>query len=191
MRTRLFIAFIALLLIGGAYPARAQEAGRIVEQYVKAAGGGRALAKIQTFTLEGTFASDDGKTGTYTLDTKLPNRYYSELLIGEKNLIEAYNGKSAWDQNAAGELGTLVGPEGMQLEAAAQYYNSRLVNPTKSKIALAFVGHAQVRGKDALQVEINTATGMKRQVFFDSQSHLIVKEAATVGGVEEEILYDD
>src|SRR5712664_980513 len=191
MRTRLFTILIALMLTGGAYPARAQQAGKIVEQYVKAAGGGRALGKVQTLTLEGTFASDDGKSGTYTLDTKLPNRYYSELLVGEKNLIEAYNGKSAWHQNAAGELGTLVGPEGMQLEAAAQYYNSRLVNPRKSKIALTFAGHAQVRGRDALQIEITTATGVKRQVFFDPQTHLIVKESATVGGVEEEILYDD
>ena len=191
MRTRLLTTLIALMLTGGAYPARAQEAGKIVDQYVKAAGGGRALAKIQTLTLEGSFTSDDGKMGTYTLDTKLPNRYYSELLVGEKSLIEAYNGKSAWHQNAAGELGTLVGPEGMQLEAAAQYYNSRLVNLKKSKIALTLVGHAQVRGKDALQVEIITATGVKRQVFFDSQTHLIVKEAATVGGVDEEILYDD
>ena len=179
------------MLTGGAYPARAQDAGKIVEQYVKAAGGARVLARIQTLTLEGTFTSDDGKMGTYTLDTKLPNRYYSELMAGEKNVIEAYNGKSAWHQNAAGELGTLVGPEGMQLEAAAQYYNSRLVNPKKSKITLAFVGHAQVRGRDAMQVEITTATGVKRQVFFDPQTHLIVKEAATVGGVEEEILYDD
>src|SRR6267378_3059368 len=191
MRARLFTTLIALMLTGGAYPARAQEAGKIVDQYVKAAGGARALAKIQTLTLEGSFTSDDGKMGTYTLDTKLPNRYYSELLVGEKNLIEAYNGKSAWHQNAAGALGTLAGPEGMQLEAAAQYYNSRLVNPKKSKIALAFVGHAQVRGKDALQLEVTTATGVKRQVFFDPQTHLIVKEAATVGGVEEEILYDD
>src|SRR5216684_1453973 len=191
MRTRLLTILIASILTGGTCPGRAQEAGKIVEQYVKAAGGGKALARIQTLTLEGAFTSDGGKMGTYTVDTKLPNRYYSELMVGEKNLIEAYNGKSAWHQNPAGELGTLVGPEGMQLEAAAQYYNSRLVNPKKSKIALAFVGHAQVRGKDALQVEINTATGMKRQVFFDSQSHLIVKEAATVGGVEEEILYDD
>src|SRR6266705_2284827 len=189
MRTRLFIILIALTLTG--HPAGAQEAGKIVEQYVKAAGGGRALAKIQTLTLEGSLASDDGKTGTYTLDTKLPNRYYSELLAGDKNLIEAYNGKSAWHQNAAGELGTLVGSEGMQLEAAAQYYNSRLVHPKKSKIALTFVGHAQVRGRDALQTEITTATGVKRQIFFDSQTHLIVKEAATVGGVDEEISYDD
>src|SRR5437879_12369155 len=191
MRTRLLIGLIVLIFGSGNHRARAQEEpGKIVEQYTKAAGG-KALNRIQTLSIEGTFTSDDGKTGTYTLDTKLPNRYYSALLIGEKNLIEAYNGKSAWHQNAAGELGTLVGPEGMQLEAAAQYYNSRLVNPKKSKIALAFVGHAQVRGKDALQVEINTATGTKRQVYSDSQTHLIVKEAATVGGVDEEISYDD
>ncbi|HEV1995908.1 MAG TPA: hypothetical protein VGR03_16365 [Candidatus Acidoferrum sp.] len=191
MRTRLLTILITLTLTGGTLPARAQEAGKIVDQYVKTAGGGRALARIQTLTLEGTFTSDDGKTGTYTLDTKLPNRYYSELLVGERNLIEAYNGKSAWHQSATGELGTLVGPEGMQLEAAAQYYNSRLLNHKKSKIALRLVGHAQVRGRDALQLEVTTATGVKRQVFFDPQTHLIVKEAATVGGVEEEILYDD
>ena len=69
--------------------------------------------------------------------------------------------------------------------------NSRLVNPKKEKMALAFVGNAQVGGKNALEVELTTATGMKRDVFFDPQTHLIVKEAATVGGLEEEILYDD
>src|SRR5438876_776524 len=192
MRTRLLIALIVLILAAGMRPARAQEEpGKIVEQYVKAAGGSKALGRIQTWIVEGAFTSDDGKTGTYTLDTKLPNRYYSELLTGDKNLIEAYNGKSAWHQNAAGELGTLVGPEGMQLEAAAQYYNSRLLNLKKNKITLAFAGHAQVRGRDALQLAVGTAVGVKRQVFFDPRTHLIVKEAATAGGAEEEILYDD
>jgi hypothetical protein len=186
-----FAGISFLYFFPGTSPARCQEPGKIVGQYVKAAGGARALGKIQTLTLEGTFTSDDGKSGTYTLDTKLPNRYYSELLVGDKNLIEAYNGKSAWHQNASGELGTLVGPEGMQLEAAAQYYNSGLLNLKRNKITLALVGHAQVRGKDALQLEVTAATGVKRQVFFDAQTHLIVKEAATVGGVDEEILYDD
>src|SRR5438445_9770698 len=192
MRTRLLIALIVLILAAGMRPARAQEEpGKIVEQYVKAAGGSKALGRIQTLIVEGAFTSDDGKTGTYTLDTKLPNRYYSELLLGEKNLIEAYNGKSAWHQNHAGELGKLVGPEGMQLEAAAQFYNSRLLNLKKNKITMAFAGHTQVRGKDTLQLAVTTATGVKRQVFFDPQTHLIVKEAATVGGIDEEILYDD
>jgi hypothetical protein len=186
-----FLALPFLYCLGFTPPAQCQEPGRIVDQYVKATGGGRALAMVRTLTIEGTFTGDDGKSGTYTLDTRLPNRYYSELLVGDKNVIEAYNGKSAWHQTAAGELGTLVGPEGMQLEAASQYYNSRLLNLKKNKITLALVGHAQVRGRDALQLEVTTATGVKRQVFFDAQTHLIVKEAATVAGMEQEILYDD
>jgi hypothetical protein len=181
--------FICLGFVGTAY---GQDAGKIVDQYVKAAGGSKTLSKIQTLTMEGTLTNaPDGRPGTYTLSTKLPNRYYSELVVGGKNLIEAYNGKSAWRQNATGETGTLVGPEGFQLEAAGQYYNSRLVNPKKNKLTVGFVRHAEVRGKDTLQIEVGTATGVKRQVFFDPQAHLIVKEAATVGGVEEEIFYDE
>jgi hypothetical protein len=171
---------------------QAQEPVKIADQYVKAAGGSKVLSKIQTMTLEGTFTNTaDGKSGTYTLDTKLPNRYYSELVLNDKNVIEAYNGKSAWHQTAAGELGTLLGQEGLQLEAASSYYNSRFLNLKKNKLALAFVGHAQVRGKDALQVEVTAPTGVKREVFFDPQTHLIVKEAGPLGGVNEEILYDD
>ena len=192
MCRRFFSSVITLIFIGLAGPARAQDAGKIIEQYIKTAGGSKTLSKIQALTLEGTFTNaSDGKAGTYTFNTKLPNRYYSELVAGDKTLIEAYNGKSAWHQNAAGEIGTLVGPEGFQLEAAGQYYNSRLVNPKKNKLAIAFIGHAQVRGKDALQIEVSTTTGVKRQVFFDPRSHLIVKEAATIGGVDEEIFYDD
>jgi hypothetical protein len=191
MRKQLNSLF-ALICLGLAGTAYGQDAGKIVDQYVKAAGGPKTLSRIQTLTMEGTFTnSSDGKPGTYTLSTKLPNRYYFELVTGGKNLIEAYNGKSAWRQNAAGEIGTLVGPEGFQLEAAGQYYNSRLVNPKKNKLTVAFVGHAEVRGKDALQIEVGTATGVKRQVFFDPQTHLIVKEAAATGGVEEEIFYNE
>jgi hypothetical protein len=183
--------FTVLLCVSCAPLAFSQEAAKIVDQYVKASGGNRALAKIQTLTLEGTFTTEDGKTGTYTLDTKLPNRYYSELLVGDKTLILAYNGKSAWHQTADGEPATLVGSEGMQLEAAAQYYNSRLLNLKKNKIVIALLGHAQVRGADSLQLELTASSGTKRQLFFDPQSRLIVKESATLGGIDEEILYDD
>src|SRR5215469_5022795 len=194
MARRLYVVVLGvwfLCLLASTPPVCAQEPAKIVEQYVRAAGGSRALAKIHTLAFEGTFTTDDGKSGTYTFDTKLPNRYYMELLVGGENLIEAYNGKSAWHRDAGGELATLVGADGMQLEAAAQYCNSRLLNPKKEKIALQFVGNAQVRGKDALELELTSATSMKRQVFFDPETHLIVKEAATVGGVAEELLYDD
>src|SRR6202045_784188 len=192
MSIRLLVAPVVLILAGLATSTPGQDAGKIVDQCIQAEGGSKALSKIQTLVLEGTFTNAaDGKAGIYTFNTKLPNRYYSELAAGERPLIDAYNGKSAWHQNAAGEIGTLVGPEGAQLEAAGQYYNSRLVNAKKNKLGLAFIGHAQVRGKDTLQVEVTTSSGLKREIFFDPQTHLMVKEAATIAGVDEQILYED
>src|SRR6202047_4261820 len=191
MRTHLFRAIIALIPACITIPAHAQDAAKIVDQYIKAEGGSKVLARVNTLTLEGTFAnSANEKAGTYTLITKQSNRYYSELVDGDRISIEAYNGKSAWHQSA-GELATLVGPEGAQLEAAGQYYNSRLVNAKKNKLGLAFIGHAQVRGKDTLQIEVTTTAGLKREIFFDPQTHLIVKEEAMVGGIDEQILYED
>ncbi len=192
MRKLTYASLLAVSLLGPSAFAQTQEPAKIADQYVKAAGGSKVLSKIHTMTLEGSFTNTaDGKSGTYTLDTKLPNRYYSELVIGDKNVIEAYNGKSAWHRTATGDLATLLGQEGLQLEAASSYYNSRFLNLKKNKLALAFVGHVQVRGKDALQVEVTAPTGVKREVFFDPQSHLIVKETGAVGGVDEELLYDD
>jgi hypothetical protein len=171
---------------------RAQDPAKIVSEYVKAAGGSKALSKIQTETLEGAFSNPaDGKPSTYTFSLKLPNRYYSEFVLGDKNLIEAYNGKSAWRQTTSGELSTVLGQQGQQLEAASLCYNSRLLNLKKHKLAVAFIGHAQVRGKDALQLELTTPTNIRRELFFDPQSHLLVKESAPVAGLDEEILYDD
>jgi hypothetical protein len=191
MRTHLLRAVIALIPASMTIPAHAQDAAKIVDQYIKAEGGSKTLAKINTLTLEGAFANAaNEKAGTYTLITKQQNRYYSELVDGDRISIEAYNGKSAWHQNA-GELATVVGPEGAQLEAAGQYYNSRLVNARKNKLGIAFIGHAQVRGKDALQIEVTTSSGLTREIFFDPQTHLIMKEAAMTGGIDEQILYDD
>jgi hypothetical protein len=128
---------------------------------------------------------------TYTFETKLPNRYYSEMLAGDHGWIEAFNGKSAWRETARGEIGTLVGPEGLQVEAAARFYNTRLLNPKKNRLVVTYVGSAQVRGREAAEIEVTSPAGAKRQVFFDAQTHLIVKETALVGGIQQEILYDD
>ena len=173
MRARFHHLSLALLLVCLAAPLHAQDAAKILNEYVRASGGARALSKIQTITLEGTVAAQNGaKPGAYTFDVKLPNRYYSEMVMGDQSWIESFNGKSAWHQNAAGEFATLVGPEGLQLEAAARYYNSRLLNPKKNKLVITYVGAAQVRGKATSQLEVTMPSGVKWQVFFDAQSHL-------------------
>ena len=189
---RTLVPMLAALLTGPGTPVRAEEASKIVDQYIKAAGGAKAIAKIQALEIEGGFTSaSNGKTGAFMFAAKLPNRYYSELIAGDKSWIEAYNGKSAWHENGAGEVATFLGEESSQLEAAGHYYNVRLLNLKKNKLTLSLVGHAQVRGKDAVEIEVTTASGMKRRVYFDAATHLIAEEKAAIGGVDETMLYGD
>jgi hypothetical protein len=171
---------------------RAQDLGKIIDQYVKAVGGSKILSKLQSISIDGTFSgTGEAKPGTYSLRVKQPNRYYSEIRSDGKTLIESYNGKSAWHQIENGEINTLLGPQAVEIEAAGQYYNSRLQNLGKKKIGAAFVGHAQLRGRDTLQVELTYPTGVQWQIFFDSQTHLIAEERATIAGIPQEIYYDD
>ncbi|HLW98153.1 MAG TPA: hypothetical protein VKR82_05865 [Candidatus Acidoferrales bacterium] len=208
---RLFLCCIAslplLLTVGST---QAQDPNKIIDQYLKAAGGSKALSKITTLSIEGSFTGDvEGTSGTYTFDLRAPNRYYSELNVisapgetagasgsssskpGEQHFIAAYNGKSAWREDSSGNTATLLGADGQQVEVAAEYYNSRLIDLKKRKIGVAFVGHSQWGAREILQLELTWPSGMKREVYFDTQTHLIAKESAPLAGSNEEILYDD
>jgi hypothetical protein len=192
MRRHLYFLPTLALILGGGVVCRAQDAGKIIEQYVKAVGGSKALSKVQAVSIDGTFSgSGDAKPGTYTLRVKQPNRYYCEIRSGGKTFIESYNGKSAWHLASSGETSTLLGPQALEMEAAGTYYNSRLQNLSKKKIGAVFAGNAQVRGHDALRVELTFPTGVQWQIFFDPESHLIVEERATIAGIPQEIYYDD
>jgi hypothetical protein len=190
-RIHLFLWLLAPLLLVP-WVCSAQDASKIIDQYVKAAGGAKSLAKIQTMFIDGTIqSSGDSTSGTYSFRVKMPNRYYTEFRVGGKTLIDAYNGKSAWNRNESGQIATLLGPQALELEAAAHYYNSRFLSLAKKKVGAAFKGNAPIRGHDAYQIELTYPTGIQWEVFFDTQSHLISAEKATLAGIPWEIYYDD
>ena len=175
-----------------ALPSRAQDATKIIDQYVKARGGSSKLSKLQTLSLQGSMTRvSDRKTGAFTLDLKTPNRYYLELVAGEQPEILAYNGKSAWHLSPQGTPVTLLGEEALQVEAASFLATSHFLNLKKNKVGIAYVGEAKVGSRDTVEVEFTMPTGVKRQFYFDVSSHLLLKESGATGGVTQEILYDD
>ena len=161
------MTFALLSVCLAAASSLAQDAGKVINQYVKAVGGAGRVSKVRALSLEGTLTrACDGKTGTFTLDTKSPNRYYLELLVGEHPEILAYNGKSAW-QMSTGQASTLLEQDALQLEASAFLANSHLLDLGKNKVGLAYAGGTKLEGFDAHQLELTMPTGVKRQLFFD------------------------
>ena len=173
-------------------PCRADEAQKIIDQYLKAVGGPKVVSHLQTLSIDGSIAATgDEVPGTYTFKVKQPNRFYTELRSNGKTLIDSYNGKSAWHQNPEGELSTFLGREAMEMEAAAQYYNARLQSLAKRKVGVAYKGEAQVRGLPAQELDLTYPTGVQWQVFFDAKTHLILEEKAQIAGIPRQVDYDD
>jgi hypothetical protein len=173
-------------------PVLGQDPNHIIDQHLKASGGSSRLSRLLTVSLEGSLTrASDGKTGSFTLDSKFPNRYYLELLIAEQSEILAYNGKSAWHRSAPAEAETLLGQDALQLEAASLLASSHLLNLKKNKVGIAVIGPAKVGSHHAVELELTMSTGIKRQLYFDSRSHFLIKESGITGGVPQEIIYDD
>jgi hypothetical protein len=184
--------FLSLSLCLWAWPAGAQDPGKVIEQYHRAAGGGPRLARVATVSLEGALRrASDGRTGTFTLDVKSPNRYYLELLAGGQPEILAYNGKSAWRISGSGEAATLLEQEALGLEAAAFLAAGHLLDLKKNKIGIARSGPPESGATDVDAVVLTMPTGVKRQLFFDARSHLLQRESGTIGDALLEIRYDD
>ena len=165
------------LFFGGAFACLAQTPQKIIDDYLHAEGGAKALAKIQTLTIAGNLTEESSDTsGAYSLIAKAPNKFYSEILIEPQHTISAYNGMSAWSQEAGGTPHTLTGTDAVEWAATARYLNERLVHARKSKLGAKFVGLENVAGRPAYHLELLIAWGVTREVFFDAQTHLIVRE---------------
>lgn len=174
-----------LAVIAAAAPAQTTQ--KVVDQYLRASGGARALAQIQTETIAGSLTDESGRSGSFSLIAKAPNRFYLEIIAGAERQVEAYNGMSAWGQDAEHGVHTLTGAAAREAEAEGRYRNSRLADLKKAKLNVVLLGVEKVGGRDADHLQVLLAPGLAREIFVDRASHLIVRETAP----GEQMDYDD
>jgi len=140
-------------------------------------GGAKAVARIRTETIAGNLTEEStGKTGSWSLISRAPDRFYTEIIAGPDRIVEAYNGMSPWGQYSPEDARTLTGDAAAQTEAAARYWNERLADVKKSKLSLQFMGVEKVRGRDTWHILVSSDPGVTRELYFDAGTHLIARE---------------
>jgi len=154
----------------------AQSASKIVSQWQKAVGGVSLLKSLKTVDIQGYVTAGQGAHGTFTEELETPNRIYLEISLDSHRWSEAYNGKSAWILDSQGGLRTLTGPRAKDLQLSASILNRGLVDYRKQKVRITVQGRELVSGQDAYVIEAETASGLKRKLWFNAANHLLVKE---------------
>jgi hypothetical protein len=194
MGTTFRVVVVCCFVFAGTSRAQAQaklpSAAKIIERHIKAAGGKKALRGITSVRYVGEVAGATGTGTSFVWQMKAPHFAYIEVRSDSAPVTEAYNGKSAWQQDAEG-LRTLVGREQSRARATALFRNDRLLNYKKDKAKAQTLGRAMFDGRETFAVQLTTASGLQRKLYFDAQSGLLAGEEQERDDGLEQISYRD
>jgi hypothetical protein len=180
------------MFVAGASLAAAQSATKIVKQAQTAMGGEKAIRRVTSWQAKGTITrKSDGATGSYRAAAMRPDLYTLAVEIQGFGASEGFNGKSGWRHDSREGLRTLIGTEGAEFQAEADYRNYRWHNHQKEKSKLAYVGQQTVKGKSAHAIELTTNRNVKIKLWFDAASGLLVKEEFSAGRGRKTFEYSD
>jgi hypothetical protein len=152
----------------------------VLDKYVQALGGREANEKIQTRVMKGTVElAPMGVKGTGEVYQAAPDKSYNKITLGGiGDLIEAYDGTTAWAINPIQGNRDKTGSELLQTKLAAAFH--RELNFEKLYPKMQVKGIEKIGDKEAYVI-FAEPTGLDPQTFyFDRQTGLLLREDATL-----------
>ncbi|MBX3291384.1 MAG: hypothetical protein KF881_00675 [Acidobacteria bacterium] len=173
----------AALIAAFAFSASAQSASKVIGRANKAMGGEKALKAVSTWRQTGSITRlSDGASGRYEAQASGGNLFGVSYEIAGFEYETGYNGKSGWARDSRSGLRTLTGDAARDMQAEAQYRNTRWLRAKGEKAKLTLAGPAFVRGRAATAVLMTTAKSSRLRLFFDNETGLLVREEIPRGG---------
>ena len=165
---------------------------KIVESYLQALGGQKALAAIQDRTSKGSFTVF-GMTGTLLAHEKVPNKSHQLIDMGMAKVETWFDGTQGYRINPTKGDGPFTAEE------IAQAKNNFAISPFLTYkdrgVKLRYVKKEKVGASDADVVEATDAEGKVITYYFDAANHYLVKMVAPVpdsdGGGSLELEFSD
>ena len=170
-------------------PKKLPSAEKIVDNYLKAIGGKKAVAAISDATYDYIVQVNESPVGTARLKRKYPSSERLELLFGNGSITSATSSSSAWEIGLDNKLRTLTGPESANAKFAGLLNASRLLNFKKLNVLARVVSLGDLASQPSYIVEFSTRSGAKSQYYFSVQTSLINKVTDDVQ--KSQTLYED
>lgn len=148
----------------------------IIQNYIKAVGGKAAIEKQTVRQMKGTVElAPIGLKGTVEMLSVAPNKSYSKSNItGIGEIIEGFDGKTAWSINPLQGSREKKGEELLQIQLLNDFY--RDLNLEKLYPKMEVKGVEKIGDKEAYVV-IATPTGLAPDTFyFDKQTGLLLRQ---------------
>jgi zinc protease len=172
---------LSLVLLAGSVcvPVAAQKlpsADRVVDNYLKAIGGKKRVARIRDATYEWSVQLNEQPIGAAKMQIKAPSSARIEMTLGDGRLILGVNTRSAWMQGMDGKHQALTGAEGAAAKLQAALDASHLLDLKKRSVLARVMSIRQMDAKEsAYVVEFSLRSGARLKYLFSTTSKLLLK----------------
>ena len=163
LRRILFLLLFVAAAAQASYAQKLPAADKIVDKYLKALGGKKAVVALNDATYDWIIQLNNQPIGTARTQLKAPSSERLELTFGNGQIISATNARSAWEIGLDGRLRTLTGPESLAAKLRASLDASRLVNFKKANILARVLSLGDLASEPAYIVEFSTRSGSRFQ----------------------------
>lgn len=178
---------MALAQSSTARPKKLPSVEKIVDNYLKAAGGKKVIAAQRDATYDWIVQLSDQPPGTLnesigTARTlrKAPASERFELTFGNGQIISGTNPRSAWEIGLDNQLRTLTSLEAATAKLQTTLAASRLVNYKKANVLARVLSLGDLGSEPAYIVEFSTRSGARVQYYFSVKTKLITKITSDV-----------
>jgi hypothetical protein len=170
-------------------------ADEVLDKYVEALGGKAAFEKLSSRVMKGDFElTTMGVTSAAEIYAKAPNKWLLTINVPGFGLVQqGYDGASGWAQDPQTGLRDLRGGELESVKRSAEFNQPLKLKALFPKLEVK--EKSKVGEREVYVLEATPAQGSPEKLYFDTQTHLLVRADVEVEGPQGktafEISFDD
>ncbi len=161
----------------------AQTVDEILNQYFEKTGGKDAWKELNAMKMSGT-SSMQGMEFPITLYTKRPNYEKLEIEVQGMQIIEAYDGTTAWSVNPfQGITSATKADDALNKEAAKKSFEDELLDYAGKGHTVEKLEDHEIEGAQVFQLKLTKSSGDEQIYFFDQEKYVpvMIKSFANAG----------
>jgi zinc protease len=147
----------------------------ILAKYVQALGGEAAIKKLNTRIIQGSLEVPGmGTSASWELNAKAPNKRLTIMEVqGFGKVLEGYNGKVGWSQNAQTGAALKTGDELVRLKRDADFYRDLKFKEFFPQMNCT--GIEKIGETEAYVIEAKPTEGRPEKFYFDRRTGLQIR----------------
>lgn len=185
---KLFTAVFIALFVSASF---AQTADEVINNYVTAIGGMDKINSIKSAKMTGKFSAGSMDI-TFSRLYKSPDKMKMEMQIQGMTMIQAYDGTNGWMLNPF--QGARDAEKMSEADTKAVRDNADLVgtivNYQQKGAKVEFAGKEDFEGTEVYKIKLTDKDGDVTNYYFDTESHLLLKESTKRKMGEKEVAMD-